>query len=128
PNLTPLLLTLGYLRLRGLDLSAGNAIVFAVGLGVAVDDTIHFLARFQEELGKTADLQTAVARTLAASGRAIVLTSGLILAGVSVLLWSDFIPTRRFAELTCVTLAAALVGDLILLPAALASFWKPGRS
>ncbi|MEM9702387.1 MAG: MMPL family transporter, partial [Planctomycetota bacterium] len=76
PNLTPLLLTLGYLRLRGLDLSAGNAIVFAVGVGVAVDDTIHFLARFPEELGKTADLQTAVARTLAASGRAIVLTSG----------------------------------------------------
>ncbi|NNJ27097.1 hypothetical protein LzC2_31940 [Planctomycetes bacterium LzC2] len=133
PNLTPLVLTLGYMRLRGLDLNAGNAIVFAVGLGVAVDDTIHFLARFREELkrdgsnrddGGSNAVAEAASRTLAASGRAIVLTTGLILAGVSVLLWSDFVPTRRFAELTCVTLAAALIGDLVLLPAALAAFWK----
>ncbi len=124
PNLTPLVLTLGYMKLRGLDLNAGNAIVFVVGLGVAVDDTIHFLARFREELNGGRTIADAVASTLAASGRAIVLTSGLILAGLSVLLWSDFVPTRRFAELVCVTLGAALLGDLVLLPAALAAFWK----
>ena len=127
PNLAPLALTLGYMRARGLDLNGGNAIVFAVGLGIAVDDTIHFLARFREELAGGADVPGAVAGTLAASGRAIVLTSVLILAGLSVLLWSDFVPTRRFAELVCVTLAAALVGDLILLPAALIAFWKGER-
>ena len=127
PNLAPLALTLGYMRLRGLDLTAANAIVFAVGLGIAVDDTIHFLARFREELAGGASVPAAVAGTLAASGRAIVLTSVLILAGLSVLLWSDFVPTRRFAELVCVTLAAALIGDLILLPAALAAFWKGER-
>ncbi|QDT16484.1 efflux RND transporter permease subunit [Alienimonas californiensis] len=124
PNLTPLILTLGYMRLRGLDLNAGNAIVFAVGLGVAVDDTIHFLARFREEVAAGRSVTDAVTGALAASGRAIVLTSALILAGLSVLLWSEFVPTRRFAELTCVTLAAALLGDLVLLPAALAAFWR----
>ncbi|MFH5803008.1 RND family transporter [Alienimonas sp. DA493] len=124
PNLTPLILTLGYMRLRGLDLNAGNAIVFAVGLGVAVDDTIHFLARFREERTAGRSVSESVAGALAASGRAIVLTSGLILAGLSVLLWSEFVPTRRFAELTCVTLFAALIGDLVLLPAALTLFWK----
>jgi predicted RND superfamily exporter protein len=124
PNLTPLVLTLGYMRMRGLDLNAGNAIVFAVGLGVAVDDTIHFLARFREETAAGRPVREAVAATLSASGRAILLTTGLILAGLSVLLWSDFVPTRRFAELTCVTLSAALLGDLVLLPAALALFWR----
>ena len=127
PNLAPLIFTLGYMRVRGLELNAGNAIVFAVGLGIAVDDTIHFLARFREELTAGADVAAAVKNTLAASGRAIVLTSLLILAGLSALLFSEFVPTRRFAELVCVTLAAALIGDLALLPAALAAFWKGGR-
>ena len=43
PNLTPLILTLGYVGLRGYDLNAGNTIVFAISLGIAVDNTIHFL-------------------------------------------------------------------------------------
>ena len=127
PNLAPLAFTLGWMRLRGLHLNAGNAIVFAVGLGIAVDDTIHFLARFREELKTGGTVPEAIARTLAATGRAIVLTSGLILAGLSVLLWSEFVPTRRFAELVCVTLAGALLADLALLPAALAAFWKGER-
>jgi uncharacterized protein len=48
----------------------------------------------------------------------------LLIVGVSVLLFSDFVPTRRFAELTCVTMAAGLVGDIVLLPASLILFWK----
>ena len=128
PNLTPLILTLGYMWLRDLEMTAANAIVFAVGLGIAVDDTIHFLARFREETRRGGPIDDAIVGALAASGRAIVLTSALILAGLSVLLWSDFVPTRRFAELICVTLAAALIGDLVLLPAALAVFWRRTRT
>ena len=58
------------------------------------------------------------------SGRAIVLTTVLIVSGLSVLLLSRFVPTRRFAELTAVTMAAALLGDLLLLPACLVLFEK----
>ena len=124
-NLCPLLATLLWLRARGLELNAGNAIVFAVGLGVAVDDTVHLLARFREELkvSPTADPAAAVRATLAATGRAVVLTTGLVSCGVAVLLWSDFVPTRRFAELVCMTLTAALLADLTVLPAALVRFW-----
>ena len=123
-NLAPLCVTLGWLRVRGLELNAGNAIVFAVGLGVAVDDTVHLLTRFREELGtRGGDVPAAVRATLAASGRAVALTTGLVACGVAVLLFSEFVPTRRFAELVCVTLAAALAGDLTLLPAALTAFW-----
>ena len=120
-NLAPLVLTLGYMGWRGLELNAGNVIVFAIGLGVAVDDTIHFLARFREERQKSS-LQEAVQRTLMGTGRAILLTTILVLSGFAVLGLSSFLPTQRFAELMTVTMIGAVVGDLVLLPALLSRF------
>ncbi|QEG23832.1 efflux RND transporter permease subunit [Mariniblastus fucicola] len=118
PNVTPLLFTLGYMGLRGYDLNAANVTVFAIGLGIAVDDTIHFLARFHGEYSLDGQLMTAIKRTARGSGRAIVLTTVLIVCGMLlILLNSSFVPTKRFAELTIVTMMAALLGDLVLLPA-----------
>ena len=59
----------------------------------------------------------AIARSARGSGTAIVLTTVLIVGGMVVLLNSSFIPTKRFAELTIVTMMAALAGDLLMLPA-----------
>jgi len=125
PNMTPLIVTLGYMGLRGLDLNAGNVVVFGISIGIAVDDTIHFLARFHEEIELDGDVAHAIRRSYRGSGRAIVLTSMLVVGGLSVLLFSKFVPNRRFAELVGVTMGAALVGDLLLLPACLAIFWRP---
>ena len=119
PNLFPLTMTLGYMYLRGYQLTAGNVIVFAISLGIAVDDTIHFLARYREEAQDGTPARTAVTQALHSSGRAIVLTSFLVVSGLSVLIFSQFLPTRRFSELTAVTMFAALPGDVILLPALL---------
>lgn len=119
PNLTPLVLTLGYMALRGFDLNAGSALVLVVSLGVAVDDTIHFLSRFTEARRLGADRIQAVQTALHTTGRAIILTSVVVVTGLSVLHLSGFVPTRRFAELTTVTFASALLGDLLLLPALL---------
>jgi len=127
PNTTPLLLTLGYIGARGYDLNAANVVVFAISLGIAVDDSIHFLARFREEVRHDAHVLLAIRRAFRGAGRAIVLTSVLIISGISALLLSRFVPSRRFAELTSVTMAAALVGDLLLLPACLVLFWRRGR-
>lgn len=124
PNMTPLIVTLGYMGLRGYDMTAGNVIVFAISLGVAVDDTIHFLSRFREEAKRTDDTAVNIRRAFRSTGRAIVLTTVLIVSGLAILHGSDFVPTRRFAELTSVTMAAALFGDLFLLPACLMLFWK----
>jgi predicted RND superfamily exporter protein len=124
PNLLPLFFTLGYMGLRGYPLNAGNMIVFAISLGVAVDDTIHFLARFREERRHGVGVQDALRRTLRGAGRAIVMTTVLIVGGLSILFLSDFTPTRRFAELISVTMVCALVGDLVVLPACLAVFAK----
>lgn len=122
PNVTPLIITLGYMGLVGYDLNVANIIVFAISLGVAVDNTIHFLARYLEERRTTGNAADAIERTYEATGRAIVVSTLLIVGGLSVLLMSDFVPTRRFAELTAVTMAAALFGDLLLLPACLVLF------
>lgn len=121
PNMLPLIMTLGYMNLRGYELTAGNVIVFAISLGIAVDDTIHFLARYRDEQKNATPLE-AIQGTLSTSGRAIVLTSLLVVSGLSVLIFSDFVPTRRFAELTAVTMCVALPGDVILLPALLTMF------
>ncbi|WP_231756400.1 efflux RND transporter permease subunit [Lignipirellula cremea] len=124
PNLTPLVATLGYMGLRDYPLNVSNVIVFSISLGIAVDDTIHFLARFREEIQAGHSRSEAIRLALHGSGRAIVLTSILIIAGISVLLLSEFLPTRRFAELVSITMLAALFGDLLLLPACLSLFWK----
>ena len=127
PNITPLAVTLGYIGLRGYDLNGANVIVFAIALGLAVDDTIHFVARFREEMKTDDDVNAALTRTLQGAGRAIVVTSLLLVVGLSVVWTSDFVPTRRLAELTSVSVVAALLGDLLLLPACVTLFWKRQR-
>lgn len=128
PNLTPLTVTLGYMGLRGYDMNVTNVIVFTICLGLADDNTIYFLYRFRQELARGVTTSEAIQRAFLGTGRAIVLTSGLLLAGLSVLLLSDFVPTRRFAELSTVTLLANLFGVLLLLPACLTLLWKSPES
>jgi predicted RND superfamily exporter protein len=122
PNMTPLILTMGYMGVKGYDLNAGNVVVFSLSLGIAVDNTIHFLARFREEI-QHHTIHDALRRTVEFTGRAIVLSSLITISGLAVLTLSEFAPTRHFAELTGFTMLSALVGDLILLPATLAVCW-----
>ncbi len=124
PNIGPLVVTMGYIGVRGYDLNVTNVVIFAVGLGLAVNDTIHFLTRFREELETDSDVQRAILAAFRGAGRAIVLTTVLLVLGLGVLLTSEFVPSQRFAELVTVTLAGALVGDLLVLPALLMLFWK----
>ncbi len=124
PNVTPLLFTLGYMGWRGYEMNVGNVIVFTISLGIAVDDTIHFLSRFREQINQRHDVLQAVHHTYEESGRAIVIVTLLVISGLSVLLFSDFTPTRHFAELTMITMATAIFGDLLILPACLVLFWK----
>ncbi len=118
-NSTPLVLTLGYIAWRGYDMNAGNVIVFSISLGIVVDNTIHLIYRFREEHQLEPDVAKATRIALNATGPAMVLTSLLIVGGLAVLLFSQFVPTRRFAELMIVTLGGALMGDLLVLPACL---------
>lgn len=119
PNALPLIFTLASLRLLGEHIQTGNVISFAVALGIAVDDTIHFLARLQEERARGRSLRSAVRHTFRGAGSAIVYTSLLLVLGLGVMVGSDLVTTRHFAVLACATLFAALFADLLVLPALL---------
>ena len=121
PNMFPLVATGALLVGLGkfLDLSAVCA--FTVCLGIAVDDTIHFMSRFQfERPGRS--VTEAVRRTYYCVGTPMVTTTVIMVAGFSTVLASDLPMQRTFASMACMTLGSALVGDLVFLPALLASF------
>lgn len=126
PNVTPLLATLAYMGIAGIDLNTTTVIIFAISLGLAVDDTIHFLARFREEMDRHDDVHTALLFTYFGAGRAILLTSVLLVSGLTILLFSDFIPTTYFGKLTGITIFGAVFGDLFLLPPILLLVYREG--
>jgi predicted RND superfamily exporter protein len=95
---------------------------FTVCLGIAVDDTIHFLSRYVEEQEETTDHLQAIERSFQAVGTGMIMTTIVLVAGFSSVLTSDTRDHRIFASLGVITLVAALVCDLIMLPPLLAYF------
>jgi predicted RND superfamily exporter protein len=119
PNALPILLMFAVMGFAGIPLDAATSIVAGLALGIAVDDTIHYLTRFRHELRKTRSYPEALAHTTRTVGRAIVFTSVILFAGFSVLLLGTFKGTIYFGLLIGLAMAFALVGDLVLLPALL---------
>lgn len=119
PNLVPLVFTLATLGLMGADIQTSNVVSFTVAIGLAVDDTIHFIVRFKQERGTGQPFAECMRRTYHGAGHAIVLTSALLVLGFCILTTSDLTSTRHFGILSSVTMVAALLGDLFLLPSLL---------
>ncbi len=119
PNLIPLIGTVGWMALRGIPLNAATVIVFSISLGLAVDASIHILARYREETSNRALRSVAILRAARSTGRGIVVSSVTLMLGFGVMLLSSFIPVRRFGELIAVTVGLSLVSTLIVQPALL---------
>ncbi len=115
PNLFPLIGTAGLMALLGIPLRLSTLILFAICLGIAVDDTIHFLARFRQEVRDGHSAEDAIRTTMTTSGRAMTLTTILLVAGFLVNISSDFLARQQFGFLAGVTLILALLGDFFLL-------------
>ncbi len=124
PNLIPIAIAMGIMGYAGIALKPSTSVIFCVALGLAVDDTIHFLSRFREEFGRLGDHELAIKETMMTTGRAIMLTSVILIGGFILLLFSEFDATSIFGALSMVVMASALVGDLFLTPACLILF-KP---
>ncbi|RMF84214.1 MAG: hypothetical protein D6744_03445, partial [Planctomycetota bacterium] len=117
PNVFPLAVVGALLVAIGYPLQMTSVVVFSVCLGIAVDDTIHFLCRYREELARAASSVAAVRSALIEVGPAIATTTAVFLVGFGCVAISDIPVLRVFAGLCCVAFAAALVGDLLILPA-----------
>jgi predicted RND superfamily exporter protein len=116
PNLFPIVVNFGIMGLFGIPLSVATSLIASIAIGLAVDDTIHYLVRYNREFKMSLDKDQAMRTSLLAVGRPIIYTSMTIGIGFSVLLFSHFQPTALFGFLMVVTVLCALVGDLILLP------------
>lgn len=121
PNLFPILVFFGLMGLSGAVLNLGTSIVASIALGIAVDNTIHFMTRLSAEVRNTSDQQHALLATLATIGKPAVFATVILFLGFAVLGFSRFVPIQEFGILSAITMAAALVGDLVLLPAMIAT-------
>lgn len=122
PNLFPLAVTAAMLVAMGRPLEISSVCAFTICLGIAVDDTIHFLTRFRRELAVDGDVDAAIARSFVGVGTALIMTTVVLVAGFATVISSELPGNRTFGLMACSTIGAALIGDLIILPAILSRF------
>lgn len=122
PNIIPIVVILGFMGWAGIKLDVATIMIASIALGIAVDDTIHFIFRFKKEQSASEEYAQPIMSTLSSTGKAIIFTSLVNFCGFFVLCFSDFKPMIYFGLLTGITIIAALIGDLIVLPAALVAF------
>lgn len=119
PNLFPLVVVFGGLGWLGIKVDIGIMMTASVALGVAVDDTIHFVTWFRRGLRKGLSRYDSAIEAYQRCGVAMVQTTLVAGLGLAVFAFSTFTPTQQFGALMVTILTAALVGDLVLLPALL---------
>ena len=121
PNVYPVVAVFGAMGWMGVFVDIGSMMTASVAMGVAVDDTIHFLTWFRRGLDEGRDRNNAILLAYRRVGLAMTQTTLIGGFGLSIFAFSTFTPTQRFGTLMLALLAAALIGDLIFLPALLAS-------
>ena len=119
PNLLPVLLFFGLLGAGAAPLSLPTSLIGCIALGIAIDDTVHFLVRYRAERLAGADPNVAAERCGQRVGRPIAITSVMLVLGFLVVAFSRFATLQEFGVLTAVTMGLCLIADLILLPALL---------
>lgn len=122
PNVFPLAVAGTYLVLTGQALEIVTVCAFTVCLGIAVDDTIHFLTRYYEERDQGGTEEQAIRRAFIGVGTALIITTIVLVTGFLSVVFSDSRDHQIFASMGAITIAAALFGDLVFLPAMLATF------
>ncbi|MBX9787654.1 MAG: MMPL family transporter [Pirellulales bacterium] len=127
PNIFPLVGISTLLVVTGRSLQMTSVMVFSICLGIAVDDTIHFLNRFRRELVIDGDVRAAIRRSFLAVGSAVFTTTLVLLVGFGSVLTSAMPSSRLFAGLSCAAYTMAIAGDLVMLPALIVCFVKPPK-
>ena len=116
PNVLAAGLVLGIMGLTGIPLDMMTITIASITIGIAVDNTIHYIVRFRQEFTRDNDYLATLRRSHNTIGRAMFYTSLTIIIGFSILVLSNFKPTVYFGVLTAFAMLVALVGSLTLLP------------
>ena len=117
PNLLPLLITAGLMGYFGIPLKPSTILIFSIAFGLSVDDTIHFLAQYRQELtNHNWKIKKSVFATLKESGTSMFYTSVVLFSGFSIFMLSSFGGTVALGGLIAVTLLFGMLSNLMLLP------------
>ena len=129
PNILAAGLVLGLMGLTGIPLDIMTITIAAIVVGIGVDDCIHYLHRFRDEVAIDQDYQAAMFRSHGSIGRAMYYTTLTVVVGFAMLTLSNFTPSLYFGVLTVVAMIAAVAGALLLLPKLILIFrpFGPGR-
>ncbi|HIP02839.1 MAG TPA: hypothetical protein EYG75_04930, partial [Campylobacterales bacterium] len=119
PNILPVMLVVGLMGWIGIDIDIGVAIAGAIIIGVAVDDTIHFLVKYFDARKRGLSLEDSFDEVLRYAGKAILFTTIILSIAFSLFAFSTFTPNQNFGIVTASALIIAFVVDLLLLPALL---------
>lgn len=125
PNVIPQLITAAIMGYAGIPIKASTILVFSVAFGISVDNTIHYLAKYRQELQTTNwNIRSSVIRALRETGQSMIYTSIILFFGFSIFCLSSFGGTFALGLLTSITLFAAMLANLIILPSLLLSLEK----
>lgn len=116
PNLLPLIVIGGLMGFLGIPLKVSTSIVFNIAFGIAVDDTVHFLARVRTLGLEGYSRIYAVKRTFMTTGKAMIVTGLILTAGFSTLIFSEFLGTFYIGFLISLTLLVAILFELTITP------------
>ena len=119
PNILPIVLVVGLMGWLGLTIDMGVAISGAIIIGVAVDDTIHFLIKYFDARKRGVGTAETFDEVLHYAGRAILFTTIVLSLAFSIFAFSSFVPNQNFGIITASALVIALIIDLLYLPALL---------
>jgi hypothetical protein len=127
PNALPMAFVGGLMGWLGIPLNFSTITVFSIALGIAVDTTIHYLARLRVEVAVDGDHAAAMGRTLRGAGRAMIFSTILLVLGFGSILTSSFKFTFYFGLLGGAALLAALICDLFVTPALMLTFHSKAK-
>ncbi len=123
PNVLPVTLVFGIMGWLGLSLDIAGILTASIALGIAVDDTLHFICWYMRELRNTSSRKQAVLESFRACSAAMLHTTLISCLSMAPFLFAGFLPTQQFAKLMIAMLSGAIIGDLFVLPALLMSPW-----
>jgi len=125
PNIIPLLFTAGLMGYFGIAIKPSTILVFSIAFGISVDDTIHFLSKYRQELkARSWDISTCIINAVHETGVSMIYTSIILFFGFLVFTASNFGGTVALGMLVSVTLLVAMISNLVLLPSMLMSFQR----
>ncbi len=125
PNVIPLVMTGAIMGYFGIPLKPSTALVFSIAFGISVDDSIHFLAKYRQELARNGgDVSLAISVSIRETGTSMIYTSIILFFGFVIFSFSQFGGTIALGQLTSITLLIAMLTNVILLPALLMQFDK----